>query len=119
MPSIVVQPLPTILHRCLPLLPHLSLATVCCRSRFQPVFFTTAYHCSICLLVATHHRFMSPLPSPSVASSFIGHLCSSPPYHRRQPSLPSPFLLSLPAPSHVVVPLLHLPSAPNLYHPSR
>ncbi|RZR99063.1 hypothetical protein BHM03_00028552 [Ensete ventricosum] len=41
----------------------------------------------------------SSLPSPSVASSSVGHLCSSPPYHHRRPSLPSPFFLSLPAPS--------------------
>ncbi|RWW66571.1 hypothetical protein BHE74_00026046 [Ensete ventricosum] len=35
-----------------------------------------------------------PLPSPSAASSSTGHLCSSPPCHRRRPSLPTLLFLS-------------------------
>ncbi|RWV78980.1 hypothetical protein GW17_00059959 [Ensete ventricosum] len=42
------------------------LSSLICR--FQPTFFTAACHCRICLPVATHHRFTSPLPSSSVAA---------------------------------------------------
>ncbi|RZR87847.1 hypothetical protein BHM03_00015338 [Ensete ventricosum] len=77
--------LPAGLHRCLPLLPHLPLAIACCRSRFQPTFFTAACHRSTCLPIATHHCFTSPLPSPSAASSSVGHLYSSPPCYCCRP----------------------------------
>ncbi|RWW74403.1 hypothetical protein BHE74_00017661 [Ensete ventricosum] len=99
-----------------PILPHLSLAIACCRNHFQSVFFITACHCSICLPIATHHRFTSSLPSTLITSSSPDHLCSYPPCHCHWPSLPSPFLLSLPAPSHVDAPLLHLPSATSPCH---
>ncbi|RZS00105.1 hypothetical protein BHM03_00029756 [Ensete ventricosum] len=79
-------------------------------------FFTNACHYNICLPIATHHCFTSPLPSPLAASSSAGHLCSSPPCHCRRQSLPSPFLLSQPAPSctaaHNYCPLLQSPMLP-------
>ncbi|RRT52544.1 hypothetical protein B296_00012393 [Ensete ventricosum] len=34
---------------------------------------------NICLPIATHHYFTSPLPSPSAASSSAGHFCFHPP----------------------------------------
>ncbi|RWV77138.1 hypothetical protein GW17_00062076, partial [Ensete ventricosum] len=56
-------------------------------------------HAALPFLLSYRSSRTSPLPSTSIASSSVGHLCSSPPCHRRL-SLPSPFLLSLPAPSH-------------------
>ncbi|RZS22637.1 hypothetical protein BHM03_00055439 [Ensete ventricosum] len=56
----------------------------------------------------------SPLPSPSVASSSVGHHSSSPLLHHRQPSLPSPTiaaatLLPQPSPLPSLSSLLPLP----------
>ncbi|RWW41489.1 hypothetical protein BHE74_00053009 [Ensete ventricosum] len=103
------QSLPADLHRCLPLLPHLLLATACYCSRFQSTFFTAACHYSICLPVTTHHRFTSPLPSPSVASSSY----PKEDYHR-----PPLFLLSssvVGQPSTAPLPLPPLPPIDHRY----
>ncbi|RZS23811.1 hypothetical protein BHM03_00056793 [Ensete ventricosum] len=60
---------------------------------------TIPAHAALPFLLSYCSNHTSLLISPSVASSSADHLYSSPPCHRRRPSLPSPFLLSLPAPS--------------------
>ncbi|RRT32600.1 hypothetical protein B296_00055790, partial [Ensete ventricosum] len=81
LPSSFPPLLPQQLHalcRCLPLLPHLSLATACCRSRFQPAFFTAACHCSICCPLPWLPLPLSATAVPPLLFITAGHPCHLP-----------------------------------------